>query len=101
MATREISKSSDVLADIAKELGISPEKLASMDCDAIRDLIESGDLDPGQKAKLVRSKLKTALQEANDVADLASDVLGDGFDGDGKGNKGGKGGKGSPFKRAA
>lgn len=60
----------DVIQSIADELGISKAQLNGMDLEQVRALVESVDLDPAIKAKLVRSKLRQ-LREILDITDAA------------------------------
>ena len=72
MATMKLD---DMITQLADELGIPAKKLASMDLSAVQALIESGDLDPAQKARLVRSqlsKISDFMQTAGDVLDEGS-----------------------------
>lgn len=89
MATRKMKDISGALAEIAAELGISEDQLASMDTEEVRALVESGDLDPAQKARLIR----TRLRKLRDEMDLAEDVLGDMAEDSGNGHK-------TPFGKA-
>ena len=64
----------DVVGQIAGELGITTkQQLASMDLDTVRQLIESGDVDPSVKARLVRVQLK----KMRDIVDIADRALSD------------------------
>lgn len=75
MATMKTKDTS--LADIANELGVSLDSLNSMDLADIKKIMKSGDLDPAQKAKLVKAKLAKAQQDLSDAVDLSNSVLAD------------------------
>lgn len=94
MATQK-AKSIDLLGEIAAELGISAKALETMDVAAIRDLIASGDLDPAQKARLVRSKLSQLRDAVDLAADCLDDAIEDGIEMKGRSSKGRGGSKGS------
>jgi hypothetical protein len=70
MATKKLD---DITSQLADELGISPESLASMDMSKVKQLINRGDLDPAQKAQLIRAQ----LQKFKDFVSVADDVLAD------------------------
>lgn len=70
MATQKL-KDYDLVSDIAEQLGITARQLDSMSLDEIRALIESDDLDPASKARLVRAR----LGKLRDELDVADEVL--------------------------
>lgn len=65
MATQKLD---DIITDLAQELGIPAAKLASMDVKKVKKLMESGDLDPAQKARLVRAHLER-IRESSEIVD--------------------------------
>ncbi|PPD31303.1 MAG: hypothetical protein CTY20_00760 [Hyphomicrobium sp.] len=69
MATQKLD---DIITDLAQELGIPAVKLASMDSKKIKKLMESGDLDPAQKARLVRAHLER-IKESSEIVDAFVD----------------------------
>jgi len=78
------TKTKDVdLADLASELGVSLDSLNSMDIAEIKKLMKSGDLDPAQKARLVKAKLSKLRDDMSDAIDLSNNILDDACDADG------------------
>ena len=77
MAMTKITET-DMLAEIAGELGITRAHLDSMSLDSIRDLIDSGDLDPERKVHLVRSRLAKAVDELDLIDGFLRDYAGKG-----------------------
>ena len=87
------------LSDLASELGVSLDSLNSMDIAEIKKLMKSGDLDPAQKARLVKAKLSKLRDDMSDAIDLNNSILSDAADDemaeddDFKSTKGSKGSK--------
>ena len=70
MATTK-AKDTDLISELASDLGISLDALDSMSMAKLKKIISSADIDPARKAALIRKK----LSEARDAIDLAQECL--------------------------
>lgn len=73
MATTKLSESQ--ISELAAQLGVPEADIAAMSHEEILEIINSGDLEPSQKIRLIQSRLAKHRDEAAELSDLADAAL--------------------------